>query len=294
MSERWRNSAKTALGVGGCGDQLPRASRWGEHAQALTARTCGHLCRSGDRSGSGSHQPQAAAARVTAGMIATRESTSDGSNVASGDGGVSTGVGFERQCAGDLAGLLQIRLHTGSDPAHARGCIGWWQADRAAGGPQAAQPPGVVRAARHRAAGGRPPRPRADLHGDRQEVRCGTEHGRQVHPAGQAQASRGAHVASAPTGFPGHSQSTHGSLSHDTRQHLHVLATGSPSIGTERARRAALGQTALHADRDHQARKNHRSRRLATAPQRRTCCQYYELITSAVTTRAPRDNRPWC
>ena len=35
-----------------------------------------------------------------------------GSNVVSGDGGVSTGVGFERQRAGDLAGLLQIRLHT--------------------------------------------------------------------------------------------------------------------------------------------------------------------------------------
>ena len=75
----------------------PRASRCGEHAQALAACTCPHPCRSGDRSGSGSRWPQAAAARVTAGMIATRESTSDGSNVVSGDGGVSTGAGFWRQ-----------------------------------------------------------------------------------------------------------------------------------------------------------------------------------------------------
>jgi len=44
-----------------------------------------------------------------------------------------------------------------------------------------------------------------------------------------------------------------------TRQHLHAPAAGDPSISTERARRATSGQTALHTDRDHQARKNHRS-----------------------------------
>ena len=70
------------------------------------------------------------------------------------------------------------------------------QAGRAADRPQAAQPPGAVRAARRTAAGGRPPRPRADLHGDRQEVRCGTKHSRQVRPTGQAPASGGTHVTS--------------------------------------------------------------------------------------------------
>ena len=68
------------------------------------------------------------------------------------------------------------------------------QADRAADRPQAAQPPGAVRAARCRAAGGRPHQPRADLHNDHQEVRCGTEHSRQVHPAGQAPAGKGYRV----------------------------------------------------------------------------------------------------
>lgn len=44
MSERWRNSAKTALGVGGCGDQLPRASRCGKSMlrrwRRVPVRTC--------------------------------------------------------------------------------------------------------------------------------------------------------------------------------------------------------------------------------------------------------------
>lgn len=55
----------------------PRASRCGEHAHALTARTCGHLCRSGDRSGSGFRWPQAAAARVTARVAVIQKPTSD-------------------------------------------------------------------------------------------------------------------------------------------------------------------------------------------------------------------------
>ena len=50
-----------------------------------------------------------------------------GSNVVSGDGGVSIGVGFEKQCAEDLAGLLQIRLHTGGDPTRVGGGDGWGQ-----------------------------------------------------------------------------------------------------------------------------------------------------------------------
>ena len=45
-------------------------------------------------------------------------------------------------------------------------------------------------------AGGRPPRPRADLHGDRQEGRCSAKHSRQVHPTGQAPPSGGTHVTS--------------------------------------------------------------------------------------------------
>ena len=40
-------------------------------------KRCPHLCRSGDRSGSGSHQPQAAAARATTRMTVIQESTSD-------------------------------------------------------------------------------------------------------------------------------------------------------------------------------------------------------------------------
>ena len=75
-----------------------------------------------------------------------------------------------RPQGGDLAGLLQIRLHTGGDPTRVGGGDGWGQTGWAAGRPQAAQPPGAVRAARHRAAGGRPPRLWLDLHGDRQEV----------------------------------------------------------------------------------------------------------------------------
>ena len=47
MSERWRNGAKAALGAGVYRLHLPRASRCGEHTQALAARTCPHLCRSG-------------------------------------------------------------------------------------------------------------------------------------------------------------------------------------------------------------------------------------------------------
>lgn len=168
------------------------------------------------------------------------------------------------------------------------------QAGRAADRPQAAQPPGAVRAARRTAAGGRPPRPRTNLHGDRQEVRCSTEHSRQVHPAGQAPASRGAHVVSVPIRLPNRPQEHAQHVPLDTRQHLQAPATGAPSIDAEHGCRATLGQTALHTDRDHRARKNHRSLRLATAPQRRTCRQYYELITSTVTTRTSRDNRPWC
>ena len=51
----------------------------------------------------------------------------------------------------------------------------------------------------HRAAGDRPPQPWPDLHGDRREARCGTKHSRQVHPAGQAPASRRTHIT-----FVGH------------------------------------------------------------------------------------------
>lgn len=40
MIDCWRNSVETALGAGICAVQSPRASRCGEHAQALTARTC--------------------------------------------------------------------------------------------------------------------------------------------------------------------------------------------------------------------------------------------------------------
>ena len=87
---------------------------------------------------------------------------------------------------GDLAGLLQIRLHAGGEPTRVGGGDGWRQASRTTGRPQAAQPPGAVRAARCRAAGGRPPRPRADLRGGRQEVRCDAEHSRQVRPADPA------------------------------------------------------------------------------------------------------------
>lgn len=63
---------------------------------------------------------------------------------------------------GDLAGLLQIRLPAGGDPTCAGGCAGWGQADRATGGPQAAQPPGVVRMARHAAVAGRATEVRRD------------------------------------------------------------------------------------------------------------------------------------
>ena len=100
-------------------------------------------------------------------------------------------LGSGDNVSGDLAGLLQMRLHAGCDPTCAGGCTGWGQADRAADRPQAAQPPGAVRAAKCRAAGGRLFRPRADLHGDCQEVRGGTEHSRQVDLAGQAPASGG-------------------------------------------------------------------------------------------------------
>ena len=40
MSDCWRNSVETALGAGICGVQSPRASRCGEHAQALAACIC--------------------------------------------------------------------------------------------------------------------------------------------------------------------------------------------------------------------------------------------------------------
>ena len=190
MSDCWRNGAKTALGAGDCGGRSPRASRCGEHTQTLTACTCSYLCRSGDRSGSGSRWPQAAAARVTAGMIATRESTSDGSNVVSGDGGVSTGAGFWRQRV-----WRSCRPTPDTATRWWRPDVRWRQAGRATDRPQTAQPPGAVRAAKCRAAGGRLPRPRSDLHGDCQEVRGSTEHSRQVHPAGQASEGRGSRVS---------------------------------------------------------------------------------------------------
>lgn len=40
MSDCWRNSVETALGAGICAVQSPRASRCGEHAQALAACIC--------------------------------------------------------------------------------------------------------------------------------------------------------------------------------------------------------------------------------------------------------------
>ena len=100
---------------------------------------------------------------------------------------------------GDLAGLLQIQLHASGDPTHAGSCAGWWQTVRTKVRSQAAQPSGVIRAARRRVDSDRPPQPWPDLHGDRREARCGTKHSRQVHPAGQAPASRRTHIT-----FVGH------------------------------------------------------------------------------------------